>query len=61
MEGDLEVREGGELEEALEAWRRDERWEREQQTLGKGKEAMGSRIKTTGQVEQKVRKGWGWR
>lgn len=54
--GEVEVREGGELEEAVEQWERDERWEREQ---GKGKGKMGSRIKSTGQVEGKV-KGWGW-
>ncbi|ORY79335.1 hypothetical protein BCR35DRAFT_304754 [Leucosporidium creatinivorum] len=54
--GEVEVREGGELEEAIEQWERDERWEREQ---GKGTGKMGSRIKSTGQVEGKV-KGWVW-
>lgn len=35
---DVEVREGGELEEAIEAFQADERWEREQRNLkGKGK------------------------
>ncbi|GAA5911798.1 hypothetical protein JCM6882_003358 [Rhodosporidiobolus microsporus] len=60
---DVEPREGGELEEAVEAFQRDERWEREQQTLGKGKGkgVYGSKMRTTGQVEGKVRKGWGWR
>lgn len=54
--GEVDVRKGGELEEAIEQWERDERWEREQ---GKGKGTMGSRIKSTGQVEGKV-KGWCW-
>lgn len=48
------VREGGELEEAVESWERDERWEKGQR---EGK--MGSRIRSTGQVEGKV-KGWSW-
>lgn len=46
-------REGGELEEAVASYETDERWEKEQ----KGK--MGSRLKSTGQVEGKV-KGWSW-
>lgn len=47
------VRQGGELEEAIEMYELDERWERQQ----KGK--MGSRLKSSGQVEQQV-KGWSW-
>ncbi|BGP14458.1 hypothetical protein JCM10213v2_002407 [Rhodosporidiobolus nylandii] len=59
-EADVEVepREGGELEEAVDAFQRDERWEKEQQALGKGKRAMGSKLRSTGQVEQKVRRRW---
>lgn len=47
------VREGGELEEAIAMYQVDEKWEKEQ----KGK--MGSRLKSTGAVEGKV-KGWSW-
>ncbi|GAA5909829.1 hypothetical protein JCM5296_001830 [Sporobolomyces johnsonii] len=54
------VREGGELDEAVEAWRRDERWEREQQAQGKGKGVIGSKLGSTGQAKIKVRTGWGW-
>ena len=53
------VREGGELEEAVRAWEDDQAWERAQVGVGKGKGVVGSRMRTTGQVEQKVR-GWGW-
>lgn len=49
---EVAVREGGELEEAIEAYRVDEKWEKEQD----GK--MGSRLKSTGRVEAEV-KGWG--
>ncbi|SCZ99398.1 BZ3500_MvSof-1268-A1-R1_Chr3-1g05992 [Microbotryum saponariae] len=65
--GDMEetVR-GGELEQALEAWKKDEEWERSQveaskKGKGKGKAevTIGSRMKSTGQVEAKV-KGWSW-
>ncbi|GAA5855877.1 hypothetical protein JCM8547_000398 [Rhodosporidiobolus lusitaniae] len=57
---EVKAREGGELEEAVEAFEKDERWEREQKN-GLGKEkgvAMRSRLRSTGQVEPKVRKGW---
>lgn len=54
-EREVEVREGGELEEAVESWRRDTEWEKGQK--GKG---MGSKIRSTGKVEEAV-KGWGWR
>ncbi|GAA6028121.1 hypothetical protein JCM8097_001880 [Rhodosporidiobolus ruineniae] len=57
----VEVREGGELEEAVEAFQRDERWEREQQERGKGKGVLESKMRSTGAVETKARKGWGWR
>lgn len=63
LEEELE-REGGELEEACEAYLADERWEKEQkenQEKGKGKGLFGSKIKTTGQVEHKVKSGWSWR
>ncbi|KDE07527.1 hypothetical protein MVLG_02198 [Microbotryum lychnidis-dioicae p1A1 Lamole] len=63
--GDIEetVR-GGELEEALKAWKKDEEWEKSQveaSKKGKGKAGVtiGSRMKSTGQVEAKV-KGWSW-
>ncbi|GAA5974221.1 hypothetical protein JCM11641_003335 [Rhodosporidiobolus odoratus] len=50
-----QVREGGELEEAVEAYLKDERWEKEQQTLGKpnGKGVFRP-------VEAAGNKGW-WR
>ncbi|KAK4058398.1 hypothetical protein OIO90_000556 [Microbotryomycetes sp. JL221] len=47
----VQVRTGGELEEACQQYEFDERWEKQQ----RGK--MGSRIKSTGQVERAV-KGW---
>lgn len=49
-------REGGELEEAELSWESDQQWERAQR--GKGK--MGSKMRSTGQVEREVT-GWGWR
>lgn len=54
-EREVYVREGGELEEAVESWKRDAEWEKGQK--GKG---MGSKIRSTGEVEQAV-KGWSWR
>lgn len=49
----VEVRMGGELEEAIAAYQQDMAWEK---TQGKGK--MGSKIRTTGKLEAAV-KGWG--
>ena len=49
-------REGGELDEAVAAYEMDQRWEESQ----KGKGRMGSKMRSTGQVEKQV-KGWGWR
>ena len=46
-------REGGELEEAVASYERDEKWEKQQ------KGSMGSRLKSTGRVEGAV-KGWSW-
>ncbi|GAA5936156.1 uncharacterized protein JCM15063_002726 [Sporobolomyces koalae] len=48
----VEVREGGELEQATEAYLADERWEREQRehARGKGKGLFGSKIRSSGQV-----------
>ncbi|GAA6062388.1 hypothetical protein JCM10212_003197 [Sporobolomyces blumeae] len=60
---EVEVREGGELEEAVEAYLADERWEREQKENAnhKGKGTLfGSKLRTTGQVEAKVKSGWRW-
>jgi len=61
----VEVREGGELEEAKKSYEADERWELEQRELGgkgKGKALFGSKIRTTGEVENSgLKKGWGWR
>ncbi|KAM0753026.1 hypothetical protein T439DRAFT_354487 [Meredithblackwellia eburnea MCA 4105] len=54
----LQAREGGELEEAEEAWDRDVKWEAEQG--GKGKGPMGSKLRSTGQVERQVG-SWSWR
>ncbi|BGP46603.1 hypothetical protein JCM10450v2_002450 [Rhodotorula kratochvilovae] len=54
-----EVREGGELEEAVAAYEADERWEREQRNL-KGKGPVGRRLGIAAPVEP-PRKGWGWR
>lgn len=58
--GVVEVREGGELEEALESFMEDSKWENGQLGKGKGKEIVGSRIRSTGQVAKDA-KGWGWR
>ena len=52
---EVEVREGGELAEAVESYNNDAAWEASQK--GKGK-VMGSRIKSTGKVEAQVG-GWG--
>jgi len=58
----VEVREGGELEEAKMSYEADERWEREQREgKGKGKGLFGSKIRSTGEVENKVKTGWSWR
>ena len=57
------MREGGELEEARESWRKDREWENDQLKAGnsgKGKAVMGSKLRTTGKVESAV-KGWGFR
>ncbi|KAK4705413.1 large subunit ribosomal protein L24e, partial [Phenoliferia sp. Uapishka_3] len=51
----LGPREGDELEEAIAAYEKDQKWEDGQ----KGKGKMGSKIRSTGQVEREV-KGWGW-
>lgn len=58
--GIVEIREGGELEEAIEAYERDLKWEVEWQKNNKGKGKMGSQIKSTGEVERDV-KGWSWK
>lgn len=58
-EGDeLEVRDGGELEEAVRAYEADERWEREQRNV-KGKGAL-MRGEFGGGASPGAR-GWGWR
>ncbi|SCV71114.1 BQ2448_2702 [Microbotryum intermedium] len=66
LEDDDTLIRGGELEQAIKAWKKDEAWEKSQleaaaKGKGKGKEGvtMGSRLKSTGQVEAKV-KGWSW-
>lgn len=58
--GLVEIREGGELEEAIEAYDRDLKWEVDWQKNNKGKGKMGSQIKSTGEVERDV-KGWSWK
>ncbi|GAA6000180.1 hypothetical protein JCM10207_007892 [Rhodosporidiobolus poonsookiae] len=55
-DADVEPREGGELEEAVEAYQRDERWEREQAAMGKGKGVF----RPIPAEQGKPRKGW-WR
>ncbi|GAA5898701.1 uncharacterized protein JCM6883_003395 [Sporobolomyces salmoneus] len=57
------LREGGELEEACAAFLADERWENEQKekAKGKGKGLFGSKLKSTGQVENSGKLGWSWR
>ena len=62
-EEELRVREGGELEEARESWRKDREWENQQVDAGKGKgkaAVVGSNLRSTGKVESAV-KGWGFR
>ena len=61
-EEELQVREGGELEEARESWRKDREWENSQVDggKGKGKAVVGSKLRSTGKVESAV-KGWGFR
>ncbi|GAA6052724.1 hypothetical protein JCM3770_007195 [Rhodotorula araucariae] len=54
-----EVREGGELEEAVAAYEADERWEREQRNL-KGKGPVGRALGIATPMEQ-TRTRWGWR
>lgn len=60
VDPEVAVREGGELEEAIEAWSDDQAWER-MQVNGKGKASvLGSKLRSTGEVEQRAR-GWGWK
>lgn len=56
----VEPRQGGELEEAIDSWKRDEAWEKEWVASGKGKGKMGSKIRSTGEVARDA-KGWSWR
>lgn len=60
----VEVREGGKLEEAVEAYQADERWEREQRNLHggvKGKGVFGRRTIEPGASGTKGSKGWSWK
>ncbi|GAA5946551.1 hypothetical protein JCM3765_000291 [Sporobolomyces pararoseus] len=56
------VREGGELEEAVNAFLADERWEKEQKenAKGKGKGLFGSKMRSTGQMDSVGKRGWSW-
>ena len=57
----LEVREGGELEEAVRAYEADERWEREQRNVkGKGVLVHGAGG-AAGAGARASGRGWGWR
>lgn len=62
-EGDeLEVREGGELEEAVRAYEADERWEREQRNVkGKGVLVHGAAATAGAGAPRAAGRGWGWR
>lgn len=60
---EMSVREGGELEEAVNAFLADERWENEQKenARGKGKGLFGSKMKSTGEIDNPGKRGWSWR
>ncbi|GAA5943092.1 hypothetical protein JCM3775_000643 [Rhodotorula graminis] len=63
VDGDdeLEVREGGELEEAVRAYEADERWEREQRNV-KGKGVLVHGEGGTARADARAAgRGWGWR
>lgn len=57
---EIGIREGGELEEAIADWEKDQKWEKDQMnTKGKGK-VVGSKLRSTGLVERDA-KSWSWR
>ncbi|BGP23213.1 hypothetical protein JCM10295v2_002107 [Rhodotorula toruloides] len=61
---DAQLREGGELWAAVEAYQADERWEREQRNLHggvKGKGVFGRRTLDPGASGTKDSKGWSWK